>query len=123
MKLLLIARFSLSVLKKQIDADCKEYFSKSLFLVGEIGGNDYNYAFFKGKSLDDAKSYVPTVATAIIDATEVSAEQSRISKMQSCHYLLFKLQSSEMQPPFPIFLLIASTKRTLKNWLYMWNRG
>jgi hypothetical protein len=40
--------------------------------VGEIGGNDYNYAFFKGKTLDDAKSYVPTVATAIIDATEVS---------------------------------------------------
>ncbi|CAM0880400.1 unnamed protein product [Alopecurus aequalis] len=50
--------------------DCKEYFSKSLFLVGEIGGNDYNYAFFKGKTLDDAKSYVPTVSSAIIDATE-----------------------------------------------------
>uniref|UniRef100_A0ACD5VKR3 Uncharacterized protein n=1 Tax=Avena sativa TaxID=4498 RepID=A0ACD5VKR3_AVESA len=50
--------------------NCKEYFSKSLFLVGEIGGNDYNYAFFKGKTLEDAKSYVPTVASAIIDATE-----------------------------------------------------
>lgn len=40
--------------------------------MGEIGGNDYNYAFFKGKTLDDAKSYVPTVSSAIIDATEVS---------------------------------------------------
>ncbi|KAF7021782.1 hypothetical protein CFC21_034674 [Triticum aestivum] len=49
---------------------CKKYFSRSLFLVGEIGGNDYNYAFFKGKTLDDAKSYVPTVSSAIIDATE-----------------------------------------------------
>uniref|UniRef100_A0A0E0MT30 Esterase n=1 Tax=Oryza rufipogon TaxID=4529 RepID=A0A0E0MT30_ORYRU len=55
--------------------DCKEFFSKSLFLVGEIGGNDYNYAFFKGKSLDDAKSYVPTVAGAVADATE--ADQGR----------------------------------------------
>ncbi|AQK91022.1 GDSL esterase/lipase At5g45910 precursor [Zea mays] len=50
--------------------ECKEYFSKSLFLVGEIGGNDYNYAFFKGKTLDDAKTYVPTVAAAVTDATE-----------------------------------------------------
>ncbi|KAF7028701.1 hypothetical protein CFC21_040570 [Triticum aestivum] len=50
--------------------NCKKYFSRSLFLVGEIGGNDYNYAFFKGKTLDDAKSYVPTVSSAIIDATE-----------------------------------------------------
>ncbi|RLM91484.1 GDSL esterase/lipase [Panicum miliaceum] len=49
---------------------CKEYFSKSLFLVGEIGGNDYNYAFFKGKTLDDAKTYVPTVAGAVTDASE-----------------------------------------------------
>ena len=42
-----------------------------MFLVGEIGGNDYNYAFFKGKTLDDAKTYVPTVAAAVTDATEV----------------------------------------------------
>jgi phospholipase/lecithinase/hemolysin len=54
--------------------ECKEYFSKSLFLVGEIGGNDYNYAFFKGKTLDDAKTYVPTVAAAVTDATEVTTE-------------------------------------------------
>jgi hypothetical protein len=39
--------------------------------VGEIGENDYNYAFFKGKTLDDAKTYVPTVASAVTDATEV----------------------------------------------------
>lgn len=40
--------------------------------MGEIGGNDYNYAFFKGKTLDDAKTYVPTVAGAVTDATEVT---------------------------------------------------
>jgi hypothetical protein len=67
-----MARFSLTSCLKTEQSDCKEYFSKSLFLVGEIGGNDYNYAFFKGKTLDDAKSYVPTVASAVIDATEVS---------------------------------------------------
>jgi len=55
-----------------IETECKEYFSKSLFLVGEIGANDYNYAFFKGKTLDDAKTYVPTVAGAVTDATEVT---------------------------------------------------
>ncbi|KAF8643591.1 hypothetical protein HU200_066644 [Digitaria exilis] len=36
----------------------------------EDWGNDYNYAFFKGKTLDDAKTYVPTVAGAVTDATE-----------------------------------------------------
>ena len=24
-------------------------------MVGEIGGNDYNYAFFQGKSMEDVK--------------------------------------------------------------------
>ena len=63
----------ISVLDESIlETECKEYFSKSLFLVGEIGGNDYNYAFFKGKTLDDAKTYVPTVAGAVTDATEVT---------------------------------------------------
>uniref|UniRef100_A0A0E0JFJ9 Esterase n=1 Tax=Oryza punctata TaxID=4537 RepID=A0A0E0JFJ9_ORYPU len=63
--------------------DCKEFFSKSLFLVGEIGGNDYNYAFFKGKSLDDAKSYVPTVAGAVADATEVRKKNTNAEQSQN----------------------------------------
>ncbi|KAM0939490.1 putative carboxylesterase [Dioscorea sansibarensis] len=50
--------------------ECNEYFSKSLFLVGEIGGNDYNYAFFLGKSMTEVKSYVPKVIKAIITSAE-----------------------------------------------------
>ncbi|XP_072965376.1 GDSL esterase/lipase At5g45910-like [Typha angustifolia] len=50
--------------------DCSRYFSKSLFLVGEIGGNDYNYGFFVGKTLEEMKSHVPKVVEAIVNSTE-----------------------------------------------------
>ncbi|KAJ9131196.1 hypothetical protein P3X46_035281 [Hevea brasiliensis] len=48
--------------------DCVEKHRKSLFMVGEIGGNDYNYAFFQGKTIDDLKTMVPDVVKAIKDA-------------------------------------------------------
>ena len=35
--------------------DCAEKLGSALFMVGEIGGNDYNYAFFQGKSMEDVK--------------------------------------------------------------------
>ncbi|MQL73255.1 hypothetical protein Taro_005612 [Colocasia esculenta] len=50
--------------------ECNAFFNRSLFLVGEIGGNDYNYAFFKGKGLVEVRSYVPMVVQAIANATE-----------------------------------------------------
>ncbi|KAL4189439.1 hypothetical protein AMTRI_Chr08g165420 [Amborella trichopoda] len=53
------------------DAACKSYFKKSVFLVGEIGGNDYNYAFIQGKSIEQVKSYVPDVINAIMNAASV----------------------------------------------------
>ncbi|XP_019162133.1 PREDICTED: GDSL esterase/lipase At5g45910-like [Ipomoea nil] len=49
--------------------DCANYFKKSLFLVGEIGGNDYNYPFFVGATLEQLKAAVPFVVGAIIEAT------------------------------------------------------
>ncbi|OAY31760.1 acetylajmalan esterase [Manihot esculenta] len=48
--------------------DCTEKHKKSLFMVGEIGGNDYNYALFQGKTIDEMKSMVPNVVKAIKDA-------------------------------------------------------
>ncbi|XP_057989103.1 GDSL esterase/lipase At5g03980-like [Hevea brasiliensis] len=48
--------------------DCFEKHRKSLFMVGEIGGNDYNYAFFQGKSINDLKSMVPDFVKATKDA-------------------------------------------------------
>ncbi|GJN33261.1 hypothetical protein PR202_gb21840 [Eleusine coracana subsp. coracana] len=37
----------------------------SLFLVGEIGGNDYNQALFQGRSVDEVQTYVPDFVTGI----------------------------------------------------------
>ncbi|XP_008785390.2 GDSL esterase/lipase At5g45910-like [Phoenix dactylifera] len=50
---------------------CADHFSKSLFVVGEIGGNDYNYFFLLGgKSPKEVKPYVPKVIGAIVAAIE-----------------------------------------------------
>ncbi|CAI9087319.1 OLC1v1021365C1 [Oldenlandia corymbosa var. corymbosa] len=45
--------------------DCANYFKKSLFLVGEIGGNDYNYPFFVGGTIKQVKAMVPLVVGAV----------------------------------------------------------
>ncbi|URE39790.1 GDSL esterase lipase [Musa troglodytarum] len=44
---------------------CKNYFGRSLFVVGEFGGNDYNTAIFAGRSMAEVNSYVPIVIRAI----------------------------------------------------------
>ncbi|KAJ7964792.1 GDSL esterase/lipase [Quillaja saponaria] len=46
-------------------ACCKSTLESSLFLVGEIGGNDYNYLFISKKSVEETATYVPQVVTAI----------------------------------------------------------
>ncbi|KAJ3683878.1 hypothetical protein LUZ60_014105 [Juncus effusus] len=43
----------------------KEIASTSLFLVGEIGGNDYNQPFFQGRTIEEIRTYVPDVIKAI----------------------------------------------------------
>ena len=37
-------------------------------MMGEIGGNDYNYGFFQGKSTEEIRSYIPHVVGAIAAA-------------------------------------------------------
>ncbi|XP_072965421.1 GDSL esterase/lipase At5g45910-like isoform X2 [Typha angustifolia] len=49
---------------------CKEYFRKSLFFVGEFGGNDYNYLRQAKRSLAEARSYVPQIINTISMAIE-----------------------------------------------------
>ncbi|KAF3334453.1 acetylajmalan esterase-like protein [Carex littledalei] len=51
-------------------SDCAQKIEQALFLVGEIGGNDYNYAFFQGASINQAMNYVPQVVQSIIDAAK-----------------------------------------------------
>ncbi|OAY67917.1 GDSL esterase/lipase [Ananas comosus] len=50
--------------------DCKDYFGKSLFMVGEFGGNDYNAAIFSGRRMTEVMSYVPQVVDAILKGVE-----------------------------------------------------
>ncbi|XP_071714902.1 GDSL esterase/lipase At5g45910-like [Rutidosis leptorrhynchoides] len=55
--------------------ECDRYFKKSLFIVGEIGGNDYNYAFFVGTTINDLKRMVPFVVGTIVTATGMLIEE------------------------------------------------
>jgi len=50
--------------------DCYSYFKRSLFVVGEIGGNDYNYAAFAG-DITHLPALVPLVVNTITKAIEV----------------------------------------------------
>ncbi|TYG65209.1 hypothetical protein ES288_D06G167900v1 [Gossypium darwinii] len=60
---------------------CDDFFKKSLFLVGEIGGNDYNYAFFLGGSIKQLQSMVPSVVGAIANATSALIEEGAVELM------------------------------------------
>lgn len=55
----------------KMNVDCEEYFRKSLFIVGEIGDNDYAAPIFASRSLKETKSYVPKIIETISMATEV----------------------------------------------------
>ncbi|GMN43593.1 hypothetical protein TIFTF001_012799 [Ficus carica] len=57
---------------------CGNYLKKSLFLVGEIGGNDYNYAFFSGGTIQQVEALVPIVVEAIMKAIIALIEQGAV---------------------------------------------
>ncbi|KAJ6814430.1 GDSL esterase/lipase-like [Iris pallida] len=47
-------------------SECTDILGRSLFLVGEIGGNDYNYLFMNGGMLDEIRSSIPKVINTIV---------------------------------------------------------
>ncbi|CAL0309289.1 unnamed protein product [Lupinus luteus] len=49
--------------------DCDRYFNRSLFVVGEIGGNDHNYVATATKNVSLLRPMVPLVIEAIAKAT------------------------------------------------------
>ncbi|KAF8725550.1 hypothetical protein HU200_020083 [Digitaria exilis] len=52
-------------------AGCREHhLARSLFVVGELGVNDYGYLLAGGKSVAEAKSFVPEVVKAICRGIE-----------------------------------------------------
>lgn len=61
--------------------DCNNYFKKALFLVGEIGGNDYNYPFFVGGNIKQLEAMVPLVVEAIVGATSMLIEEGAVELM------------------------------------------
>ncbi|XP_004230196.1 GDSL esterase/lipase At5g03980 [Solanum lycopersicum] len=46
--------------------DCPKYLEKSLFLVGEIGGDELAYGFIQGKTIQELRTMVPDIVHAII---------------------------------------------------------
>ncbi|KAL0306223.1 UNVERIFIED_CONTAM: GDSL esterase/lipase [Sesamum radiatum] len=46
-------------------------------MVGEIGGNDYNYAIFQGKTMEELRSMVPDVVATIVDAARVPYDENQ----------------------------------------------
>ena len=51
-------------------------------MVGEIGGNDYNFAFFGNRSMGEVEKLVPGVVQTIIDATKVYIPSHIFSQVQ-----------------------------------------
>nr|BAX24825.1 putative esterase [Oryza glumipatula] len=49
---------------------CRAYLSKSLFLFGSLGGNDYNAMLFFGFTVDQARNYTPKIVDTIITGVE-----------------------------------------------------
>ena len=53
-------------------SEIRKRLRSSLVLVGEIGGNDYNYAFFEYKPVAEVEKLIPGVVKTIIDAAKVN---------------------------------------------------
>ena len=51
--------------------ECKDYLGKSLFVMGEFGGNDYVFLLAANKTLEQTRTYVPAVVKAITAGVEV----------------------------------------------------
>ncbi|XP_008777735.4 GDSL esterase/lipase At1g28580-like [Phoenix dactylifera] len=60
------------------DSDCKGLMSNSLFLMGEIGWNDYNHPFVQGMTIKEIRTFVPdiihVISSAITDLIELGAK-------------------------------------------------
>lgn len=80
---------------------------RSLFVVGELGSNDYAYILAGGKSLREAKSFVPEVVKAICTGIEVY-----IQMHVSVNFVRLPLHASTC--------CRTASARTCRGW---WKRG
>ncbi|KAF3622096.1 hypothetical protein T459_32973 [Capsicum annuum] len=51
--------------KSTCSPDCPKYLKNSLFLVGEIGGDDFNYGLKQGRTIDDVDTIIDGVKRVI----------------------------------------------------------
>ncbi|KAF2931540.1 hypothetical protein DAI22_05g219350 [Oryza sativa Japonica Group] len=58
--------------------DFKNCFSKSLFIVGEFGVNDYNFMWMAGKAKHEVESYMPRVVKKITMGVESLINQGAV---------------------------------------------
>ncbi|KAI7746971.1 hypothetical protein M8C21_026594, partial [Ambrosia artemisiifolia] len=49
-------------------SDCRNFIARSLILVGEVGGNDYNFPILDGNPIDEVKTLVIPVINTIVSA-------------------------------------------------------
>ncbi|CAN6325922.1 unnamed protein product [Urochloa humidicola] len=52
------------------DQECKDFFGRSLFFMGEIGIDDYHISFGMRKSMQEIRAYIPDVIRTITIGTE-----------------------------------------------------
>ncbi|KAI4296887.1 hypothetical protein L6164_036806 [Bauhinia variegata] len=68
----------LSYLFNHSSSSTRKFLGSSLFLVGEIGGNDYNHAFEEGKSIEEVHTFVPfvinTISSTISELIDLGAQ-------------------------------------------------
>ncbi|KAF9612173.1 hypothetical protein IFM89_038361 [Coptis chinensis] len=60
---------------------CQDMLRKSLFLVGEIGGNDYNDPFLQGKSVQELRAIVPHVIDTISSTITALIDEGAVTLM------------------------------------------
>ncbi|KAA8515154.1 hypothetical protein F0562_018333 [Nyssa sinensis] len=62
-------------------SNCNKLLQSSLVLMGEIGGNDYNYAFLSGRSIEEIQSFVTPVVNIIASVINELIELGATSLM------------------------------------------
>jgi phospholipase/lecithinase/hemolysin len=69
-------------------AECQELLGSSLFLVGELGYNDYSSSLARSKSVQQARSLVPDIVGTISTAIEVitTPSTSQLLHTQDHHH-------------------------------------
>jgi hypothetical protein len=69
-------------------AECQEFLGSSLFLVGELGYNDYSSSLARSKSVQQARSLVPDIVGTISTAIEVitTPSTSQLLHTQDHHH-------------------------------------